>query len=235
MIEIDFVSQGYLTNAGEVNLDRVQMILQDLGHAEDDIFRQRQKRELSFQAREKSNKRFRGGGGGGGSGFGYRGGRGGGRGGHEGSHSDLAGSQFEAQPIGVGASAPGPISNAKLEMQKLRMGLGVKRDLEPEEDEDPQANDEVRLWEAGFKDRYYESKFDVGADQVQFRYSVALQYVKGLCWVLKYYYQGCASWDWYFPYHYAPFASDFVNISGLSTQFEKGTKPVGVFFQLYIF
>lgn len=198
------------------------MILQDLGHAEDDIFRQRQKRELSFQAREKNNKRFRGGGGN------FRGGARGGFGRNEGNHQDLAGTQFEAQPIGA---APGQMSNAKLEMQKLRMGVGVKRPAEADaaepEDEDPQANDEVRLWESGFKDRYYESKFDVGADQEQFRYSVALQYVKGLCWVLKYYYQGCASWDWYFPYHYAPFASDFVNISGLSTQFEKGSKPVG--------
>lgn len=212
-----------MTNAGEVNLDRVQMILQDLGHAEDDIFRERQRKELQFQAR---NKRFKAGGGGGN----FRG-----RGGHnrnEGNHHDLAGTQFEAQPVG---QAPGQISNAKLEMQKLRMGIGVKRSADEEVvvEEDPQANDEVRLWEVGFKDRYYESKFDVGVDQSQFRYSVALQYVKGLCWVLKYYYQGCASWDWYFPYHYAPFASDFINISGLSTQFEKGTKPVSVFFLIY--
>ena len=30
------------------------------------------------------------------------------------------------------------------------------------EEEDDGPPDEVRLWEDGFKDRYYESKFDVG-------------------------------------------------------------------------
>lgn len=222
-------TQGYLTNSGEVDLDRVQMILRDLGFAEDDIFRQRQKRELSFQARDKANKRFRGESG---------------NGQHQ-NHRALEDSPFGPQALGGGANAAAAagnvIVNAKMEMQKMRMGLGAggsqKRkatDAGGAEDveEDPQANDEVRLWEAGFKDRYYESKFDVGPDNVQFRYAVALQYVKGLCWVLKYYYQGCASWDWYFPYHYAPFASDFINISGLSTQFERGSKPFNPMEQL---
>lgn len=39
--------------------------------------------------------------------------------------------------------------------------------------------------------------------------------------------QGCASWKWYFPFHYAPFASDFKDIKDMFTDFEKGTKPVG--------
>lgn len=38
-----------------------------------------------------------------------------------------------------------------------------------EESDDEQAHDEVRLWEDGFKDRYYESKFDVGPEQLEFR------------------------------------------------------------------
>lgn len=42
---------------------------------------------------------------------------------------------------------------------------------------------------------------------------------------VKLFVTGCASWKWFFPYHYAPFASDFVNIGDLDTSFERGTQP----------
>ncbi len=38
--------------------------------------------------------------------------------------------------------------------------------------------------------------------------------------------KGCASWDWYYPYHYAPFASDFVDVASAEPDFhKKRTKP----------
>lgn len=46
-----------------------------------------------------------------------------------------------------------------------------------------------RLWEAGWKQRYYKNKFDVDAADEKFRRKVVQSYVEGLCWVLRYYYQ----------------------------------------------
>ncbi|XP_006623437.1 5'-3' exoribonuclease 2 homolog [Apis dorsata] len=223
---------GFLTDSGDVNLDRVQLIMSELGDVEDEIFKKRQQNELAYKQREKDKKRRL-----------------------------LGISNNKPKWIPTGQFAPTrigehikPVQNARYEAYQMRIhGQNYhtsekgnakemlesmirpenstdherKRKSEVLEDDsdDDQSHDEVRLWEDGFKDRYYESKFDVSPDNLAFRNNVALQYVRGLCWVLRYYYQGCASWKWYFPYHYAPFASDFINIGGLSTEFEKGTIP----------
>jgi len=62
---------------------------------------------------------------------------------------------------------------------------------------------------------------------------------------MAYYYQGCVSWEWYYPYHYAPFADqlketeEIIEMGGI--QFELGTpfKPfqqlLAVLFKIYIF
>jgi 5'-3' exonuclease len=34
------------------------------------------------------------------------------------------------------------------------------------------------------------------------------EYLRGLAWTLLYYTRGCASWGWFFPFHYGPFVSD---------------------------
>lgn len=92
----------------------------------------------------------------------------------------------------------------------------------PAEAKDEAPEDTVRLWEEGYADRYYEQKFHVDPKDIEFRRGVARSYVEGLAWVLKYYFQGCASWEWYYPYHYAPFAEDFVGIKDTKINFAKG-------------
>ncbi|KAL0868853.1 hypothetical protein ABMA27_007202 [Loxostege sticticalis] len=206
---------GWITDSGDVRLDRVQVIMTELGRVEDEIFKRRHQNELNFKARDKAKKRQQ----------------------QRVNFSLLEKTQFAPAAIGEQKS----VSNVRQEAANIRIA-GMQAVAEQEEsgkrgrkrsaaeaglesDDDDDKHDEVRLWEEGFKERYYESKFEVARDNLEFRYRVALQYVRGLCWVLRYYYQGCASWKWYFPYHYAPFASDFVNVAGLSTKFEAGTQP----------
>ncbi|KAK3254131.1 hypothetical protein CYMTET_36647 [Cymbomonas tetramitiformis] len=83
--------------------------------------------------------------------------------------------------------------------------------------------DEVMLGQDGWKERYYSSKLSWSGDELcESKNQMVYKYVEGLCWVLKYYLEGCPSWGWYYPYHYAPFASDFEGCSKFEIQFEMG-------------
>ncbi|KAK8844107.1 5'-3' exoribonuclease 2 [Kwoniella newhampshirensis] len=80
--------------------------------------------------------------------------------------------------------------------------------------------DDVKLWEPGYRARYYEKKFGVELSDTEFIHNITRSYMEGLCWVLEYYYQGVPAWDWYYPYHYAPFAQDFKDVGKLNIDFE---------------
>ena len=70
----------------------------------------------------------------------------------------------------------------------------------------------MRFGESGWKERYYQVKLHMGrSDREMSRYVVGC-YVQGLCWVLMYYYQGVQDWGWFYPFHYAPCASDLVDL-----------------------
>ena len=115
------------------------------------------------------------------------------------------------------------------EMEAEAMPINDESSSKPADDEPPP--DTVRLWEPGYADRYYEQKFDVDPQDIAFRNKVARAYVEGLAWVLLYYFQGCPSWTWYYPYHYAPFAADFVDLASMQVKFHKG-KPFRPYEQL---
>jgi len=97
--------------------------------------------------------------------------------------------------------------------------------------------DTIRLGEGPhWKQRYYFDKFKVKQDDlVDFLQRIRKAYIEGICWVLTYYYQGCCSWTWFYPYHYAPFASDLLGCGTLdcntSDYFKMGT-PFQPFQQL---
>eukprot|EP00456_Euglypha_rotunda_P081202 TRINITY_DN7909_c0_g3_i1.p1 TRINITY_DN7909_c0_g3~~TRINITY_DN7909_c0_g3_i1.p1 ORF type:complete len:181 (-),score=22.59 TRINITY_DN7909_c0_g3_i1:18-479(-) len=71
-------------------------------------------------------------------------------------------------------------------------------------------SDKVRLGDPGWKERYYREKFNITekSKKGEDLFEVLRKYTEGLAWVMLYYIRGCPSWNWYYPYHYAPFISD---------------------------
>jgi len=92
--------------------------------------------------------------------------------------------------------------------------------------------EDVRFGSPGWKNRYYRAKFKVEYDKEKpppIIKTLFQEYIRGLCWVMLYYYQGCASWSWFFPFQYAPMASDLANLGNYRIKFDLGTpfKPYG--------
>lgn len=90
---------------------------------------------------------------------------------------------------------------------------------------EPTPYDYVRLGEYGCKERYYVSKFGISSFSREVADIVTKEYVRGLCWVLQYYYKGCPDWQWFYPFHYAPFAEDMRSIMRLQLNFNRSAPP----------
>jgi 5'-3' exonuclease len=54
---------------------------------------------------------------------------------------------------------------------------------------------------------YYAKKLGVTYGEGGAVDDIARAYLTGICWCQRYYYKGCPSWGWFYPYHYAPFLS----------------------------
>ncbi len=81
------------------------------------------------------------------------------------------------------------------------------------EDFDYEANQQLSdIDDQDLKGRYYYDKFDFTPFDADKHRALRKAYMEGLVWNLKYYYEGCVSWNWFYPYHYGPMLSDLVDL-----------------------
>ena len=135
---------------------------------------------------------------------------------------DTEATDSEAEPsvtavIPVPKLIPKSMTPAEIERAKEELKKRVKDKEQALIDRNKETiQDNVKLHEAGWKERYYDEQYKKENIERGGGLSRMVQtYVQGLCWVLKYYYAGVPSWNWYYPFHYAPFASDLRNIDSL--------------------
>ncbi|KAM0672664.1 5'-3' exoribonuclease 2 [Ordospora colligata] len=60
------------------------------------------------------------------------------------------------------------------------------------------------------KIQYYSSKLNAHTE-ADIR-NACYEYIKGLTWIYSYYIFGYTGWDWYYPYHFAPLATDLAKV-----------------------
>ncbi|XP_071874436.1 5'-3' exoribonuclease pacman isoform X1 [Bombus fervidus] len=72
------------------------------------------------------------------------------------------------------------------------------------------------------KKDYYINKLKYENIDENFLRSQAEGYVRAIQWNLNYYYNGCCSWSWYYPHHYAPYISDIKDFKDLKLEFDLG-------------
>ncbi|MCO5598715.1 hypothetical protein L7F22_052813 [Adiantum nelumboides] len=82
-----------------------------------------------------------------------------------------------------------------------------------------------------WKRDYYRQKLGIDYNNDEQMKKLTYRYIEGLQWVLHYYYDGVASWGWFYDYHYAPMISDLKGLEDMKFDFELG-KPFRPFDQL---
>lgn len=215
---------GYVTCRGELNLDRLQAICSRLGVLEEDIFKNRIVKEAKDA---KRNKRF----------------------------GPYVRDKHKANMKLVKAAKAAAAKAAYLHTTQFD-GLRNDDEEEPaavvEEEETAavvvvaqledgkEADEEDDEEEQEIKDHcmhYYKQKFPDffkrtdGVSPEECIHDLAKEFLIGMVWVLKYYFQGCASWKWFFPYRYSPLASDLATVKMKEVVFDMG-KPFRPFEQL---
>lgn len=193
---------GFITDQGHVDLLKANVILQKVGELEPVVFRNRKKQQDQNDERNKSaatpQKEI---------------------------HADTLKQAVSKKRKLEETAEP---TSKRLKDEPVNFHELLKEEIKKSQTH--QVQDDIRFGQdEGWKLRYYTQKFKFTETDVKQRtqtfQNVAHEYIKGLCWVMLYYYEGCVSWNWYFPYHYAPLASDLFQIDRFNISFEL-SKPL---------
>jgi len=92
----------------------------------------------------------------------------------------------------------------------------VIEDVVTEEERDLQESQRQEEIMHAWKVDYYGPKMNIDYDNPEEMDKLVRSYIEGIQWVLYYYYNGVASWGWFYPYHYAPMISDLKNLERFS-------------------
>ncbi|PLW18535.1 hypothetical protein PCANC_16180 [Puccinia coronata f. sp. avenae] len=105
---------------------------------------------------------------------------------------------------------------------------------EPEWNEEDFDQEQERKFQnalSEWKSKYYYEKMQLDFANPDELDKLTYAYAEGLQWVLHYYYDGVASWSWFYPYHYSPMISDLRNVASYKFTFDLG-QPFKPFEQL---
>jgi 5'-3' exoribonuclease 1 len=208
---------GYLTHAGELHRGRLEAFLQALSADEAEILAARAADAEDHEARQAR----RGGGG--------RGGPGGGLRGNGAAAQEPAWAALDADAPDADAAFAAELAAAAAmrapghELQLLAAeepALVAAPTMMAPEARALFASGDKAAGLAAWRERYYREK--LGAKDPAARRQVVEHYVQGLHWVLEYYYRGVASWNWFYPHHFAPMPSDCAALAAVDVTFDPG-------------
>lgn len=213
---------GYLTDNGEVNGDRTKVLVGELSHLETGILtrrrekeqrEQRQRAERETREREQRERRNN-----------HNNNRGGNNNNNNNNNNNP--NNPNAPPKVVSAKRAREDDDTGNTPSSKRVESDNRTPRTPNNPSNPSApntpgaatnpedEDKVQLGTPGYRERYYHMKFHSELTDNDAISAICCAYIEGLAWVLRYYYQGCCSWKWYYPYHYAPFATDIARYLG---------------------
>ena len=207
---------GYLVENGELSdLNRLEKLFQGIGLQESNILETRELEQKEFN--EKKRKRNRG------------------RGGDPSLLSLEEEEAVEEELLRAMDDAIAEAMSQQDESDGASESKGGEKDVQQGNDwtekkgrveskesvKGKKSKEEVVINKAGkdYRARYYFSKFRMTpVNEADFLAGLTEEYLKGLMWCLAYYFKGCVSWTWYFPYYYGPMLADMKDLTAKSSR-----------------